>query len=136
VQAVIRFFKELYLAGFAVLFRLSRSKDIGFKVGYPILVYTLIQWFTLLGIYVDTVKYLNKKNILSDAVILTSYFVLYFLNVYILFIRKYGVKFAQEFGNFKKSKRILLTTIFTVLSVAGLIFSICSIFFTRHVEAY
>jgi hypothetical protein len=129
---MIQFFKELYLTGFAIFFRLSWQKDIAYKAGSAVAVITVVEWFFLEGLrgYADI--YLNKKVIFSKSVVLIAFIALYSVNGYFLFFRKHGIKFAHEFDSLKKSRRILLVVSFAVLSVAAIVFGICAVIAHRR----
>jgi len=95
---VIQFIKEIYLTGFAILFRHARVKEIGYKVGFSIVPITVIQWFALLGILGYVEIFLNRHFSFysSKSVVLIAYFAL-FLSMYIFY------SFASMVSNLHKS---------------------------------
>jgi hypothetical protein len=123
---MIRFAKELYLTGFAIIFRLSRQKDIAYKAGGAVAAITVIEWFIILGIYGYIETFLRKNTIYPKSAVLIAFFTLYMLNGYILFFRRHGIKFAQKFDGLEKSRRVILVVSVAVLSVAAIVFGICS----------
>ncbi|HEY1717157.1 MAG TPA: hypothetical protein VGH42_02540 [Verrucomicrobiae bacterium] len=129
---MIRFLKEIYFTSFAIFFKIPWPKDIDFKAGRAIAGITVIQWFVLLGVEWYIEMFLNKKIIFSGYVVIISFFALFFVNQYFLTIRGHGIKFAGEFDSLKKSKKIFLVVSFAVLSVAAIVFGICSAIAHRH----
>jgi hypothetical protein len=129
---MIRFFKEVYLTGFAIVFRLSRARDIAYKAGGAVGAITVVEWFVIEGLrgYIDI--FLNKKIIFSKPIVLIAFFVLFLVNGYVLFFRGHGIKFAHEFNSLEKSRRILLVVSCAVLSLAAIVFGICSAIAHRH----
>ena len=123
---MIRFLKEVYLTGFAIMYRIPRTKDIAYKAGGATVAITVVEWFVLEGLRGYIGIYLNKKIIISEPIVLIAYFALFLVNGYFLFFLKHGIKFAHEFDSLKKSRRILLVVSFAVLSVAAIVFGICA----------
>ena len=132
MQVMFRFFKEIYLTGFAIIFRLSRAKDIDFKVGAAIAVITLVEWFFFEGLrgYIDI--FLNRIVIVSKPVVIITFFALFFVNQYVLTIRGHGIKFAHGFDSLDKCRRIVLVVSFAALSAAAIAFGICGAIAHRH----
>jgi hypothetical protein len=125
---MFRLLKEIYLTGFTLLFRLSRSKKIGYKVGGACAVLTLVEWFNLLNIS-SWIDILSGKQVLppfSEPEVLLAFFALGFLNIYVLFVRGHGIAFEREFDKLGKSRRILLMVSCVVLLLATIAFSIYS----------
>jgi hypothetical protein len=131
---MVRFFKELYLTGFTILFRMSRARDITYKVGGAIGVITVIEWFILIGISGCVGMFLGKKTLpnLAKPTILISFFALFLANQYILFMRGHGMKFEREFDKLEKSRKILLKVSCAVLSLSAIVFFIWSGIAYRH----
>jgi hypothetical protein len=135
---MIRFAKELYLTGFAIIFRLSRVKDIAYKAGGAIVAVTLVESCILMGMswYIEIL--VGKKNLflLPKPAVLIAYFALFFVNGYFLFFRKHGIKFANEFDSLPKSRRVLLVASSAVIVIGAVVFSIFSaIAHRRFLEA-
>ncbi len=126
MRSAIQFIKEIYLTGFAILFRHARVKEIGYKVGFSIVPITVIQWFALLGIWAYVEMFLNKNYLFkfSKAVAIIAYFVLFFINVYFLFFRKHGIKFAYEFDCIGKTRKIFLIVSWVMAVIAVIAFVI------------
>jgi hypothetical protein len=123
---MIQFFKEVYLAGFAIFFKIPWPKDIAHRAGRAVAGLTVIEWFALLGIEGHIEIFLNKKTFFPEPVVLIAFFALYLVNGYFLFFCKHGIKFAHEFDKLEKPRRVLLVVSFAVLSVAAIVFGICS----------
>ena len=126
MQPMIRFLKDVYLAGFAIVFRLSRAKDIAYKAGSATGALTVIDWFIMIGIFGYIEMSLDKQFMFSKPLVIIAFFALFFLNGYVLFVRGHGVKFAREFDHMEKSRRIVLVVSCTVIAVAAVVFFICS----------
>jgi hypothetical protein len=129
MQSSIRFVKDIYLTGFAIIFRASKADKVGVKAGVAAGILTLIQWFFLVGLicFIATVQ--NEKVtpiIFSTPVVLPASFVLFFVNVHFSYIRGYGIKFAEEFDRIKRTRKTLLVTSFAVFSIAAVAFGLCS----------
>jgi hypothetical protein len=129
---MIRFLKEIYLTAFTIVFRLSRSRDVSYKAGGAVCVITLIEWFFLEGLrgYVDII--LHKNIIFSKFQVIIAFLLLFFLNGYFLFFCGYGINFNKEFDTLKKSRKSFLVVSFLILSVAAVVFGICSAIAHRH----
>jgi hypothetical protein len=123
---MIRFAKEIYLTGFVIIFRLSRVKDIAYKAGGAIGAITVVEWFALEGLRADIDTFLNRNTIFSKPVVYAAFFALFLMNGYVLFFRGHGIKFAREFESMRKARRIVLVVSCAVLSVAAIVFGICS----------
>jgi hypothetical protein len=128
MQPMIRFFKEVYLTGFAIIFNSSRARKVTYRAGGAIGALTLIEWLVFIGISGYIEMFLNKKLLFyfSKPVVVIAFFALFFANQYVLFIRGHGIKFAQEFASLKKSRRILLMVSCALLLLASMAFFICS----------
>jgi len=125
---MFRFLKEIYLTGFAIIFRISRAKDIAYRAGAAIIILTLIEWFNLVNISLCVEMLVGKKLLpqFSKPEVLIAGFALFLINQYILFTRGHGIKFEREFDHLKKSRKILLVTSCVVLLLATIAFSIYS----------
>jgi hypothetical protein len=120
---MIRFFKELYLTAFTILFRLPGRTPLA-KIGTSIAAITLVEGFILIDIssYIDIL--IGEKFLLSFSkpVIVIIFVALGFLNQYLLYIRGYGIKFEREFDKLNKYRRILLVTSCVVLLLVTIVF--------------
>jgi H+/Cl- antiporter ClcA len=129
---MIRFLKEVYLTGFAIIFKISREKDVGFRIGIAIGPVAFVESLFLIGISDCIQMFLNKRILFSNSQAAIAFFILFFVNMYFLWLRGYGVKFADKFDGLKKSRRILLVTSCAVILVATIIFLIYSAIAYRH----
>ena len=129
---MIRFLKEVYLTGFAVVFKLSRAKKIAYRAGGAVTIITLIESFNIINIlsWIDIFAGKQIAPGLSEPEILLAFFVLCFLNLYFLIICGFtfvqGLPFEHEFDLLKKSRKILLVTSCVVVLLATIAFSIYS----------
>jgi hypothetical protein len=123
---MIRFLKEIYLTGFTLLFRLSRSKDIGYKVGGVCAVLMLVEWFNLVNISTWINMTAGKQVVpnFSGPELWVGIIVLFWINVVVLYSCRYGINFEREFDKLEKSRKILLKTSCAVILLATIIFSI------------
>ncbi len=111
---------------------MGRVKDIAFRVGGAIALLTLVEVLFFIGAFYYTQIFLNKKILLSKPALTIYFFALFFLNVYILFVRGHGTKFEHEFDNLDKSRKKLLVTSCAVILVTIMIFFIYSAISYRH----
>ena len=135
---MIRFLKEIYLTGFALLFRHSRNKQIGYKVGASISIITLVELFNIMNI-ASCVEMFSGKRFLphfAEPEIILIVLVTGFLNAYVLFSCGYGIKFEREFDHLKKSRRVFLTVSCVVVLLVTIAFSIYSISAHRRFVIY
>jgi len=123
---MIKFLWEVYLTGFALYFRFSREKSVGYKAGYAIAILTFVEWLILIGIFFCVQTFLGKRLSLSKSMVIMTILALFFLNMYVLFIRGHGIKFAREFDMLKKSKRITLVVSCVMVAVAAIVLFIFS----------
>ncbi len=123
---MIRFLKEIYLTGFVLLIRLSRGKDIGYKVGAACAIITAVEGVNLTNIcsWVNIVSGKQAVPHLSGPEVWLVGIVLASINVYVLFTLRYGIKFESEFDNLKKSRKILLKVSCAALLLTTILFSI------------
>jgi hypothetical protein len=131
---MIRFFQEIYLTGFVVTFRVSRARNIVYKAGGAIAAITVIEWFILVGILGCIGMFLGTKVLIyvPKPLILIAYFALFFLNQYILFIRRYGIEYEREFDRLDKSRKTLLKASCAILALGAIVFFIWSGIAYRH----
>lgn len=134
LMSMIRFLKDVYLTGFTIVFRISRAKAIGYKVGGACAILTLVEWFNLVNISSWLDIFAGKELLprFSEPEVLLAGFVFFSINVYVLFTLRHGIKFEREFDYLAKSRKILLVTSCVVLLLATIVFSIYSISAHRH----
>jgi len=132
---MVRFFKQLYLTGFTVGFRLRMPERLGggwgpiIDAGKGILVVSLIAFINLTNI-ADWIEIHNGTRFSFDSdpwVTKAAVLALYLMNYYVLVTRGHGIKFEREFNHLEKSRKILLLVSFGVLLLATVAFSIYSI---------
>jgi hypothetical protein len=134
---MIRFFKELYLTGFALIFKSSHASG---RTAGAVTIVALIEWLILGGIsswidiFMGTRFLLSNTNSLASSklAILFLFFALYLANYHILVTRDHGIRFARGFDNLAKSRRILLVISFWGLILATITFFICSRLAYQH----
>ncbi len=131
---MIRFLKEIYLTGFTLVFRLSRGKDIACKVGGACAILILIEEFNLSNIMCWLDIFTGKQVLprFSGPEVWLAGFVLFSINVYVLFTLRYGINFEREFNKLEKTRKILLVVSCVVLLLATIVFSIYSTSAHRH----
>ena|SRR5579859_3112793 len=132
MQSLIRFFKEVYLTGYVVIFKMGRVKDLAFRAGGAIGIVTLIEWLFLIGISDCIEMFFKTKFILSKPAVYLTLFALFLINEYILFLRGHGTKFEREFDSLSKSRKSLLVTSCVVMLVVIVAFSFGSMIAYRH----
>lgn len=129
-----RFFREIYLTGFTIIFRLSRARNINYKAGGAVGAVTMIEWLIFVGIsgYIEMI--LDKKHLFlfSKPVVIVAFFALWLMNDYMLCVCGHGIKFAREFDSVGKSRRILLLVSCAVVLVAAIVFFIFSAIAHSH----
>ncbi|MGO8835893.1 MAG: hypothetical protein ACLQQ0_00565 [Limisphaerales bacterium] len=136
---MIRFFKDIYLTGFALLFKIPGGDTRGKTLG-SVSAVTLIEGLILAGIaswidiFTGTRYLLSSANSLASSklVILIFVFALFSANYRVLVTRGHGIKFEREFIHIKKSRKILLVAGCAVLVVATIAFFIYSRLAYRH----
>src|SRR2546421_8523160 len=84
MQSPIRFLKEIYFTGFAVIFNTSRAEKASYKAGYAIGFLCVFQWFALIGVYGYIEMHSNRRFILSALEAFIPVVILFFVNNYIL----------------------------------------------------
>ncbi|MGD0351701.1 MAG: hypothetical protein ABSB84_15505 [Verrucomicrobiota bacterium] len=129
---MIQFIKEVYLTGFAIIFRRARVKQIGYKAGSAIAILTLVEWLILVGISGYVEMFLGKRFLLSKPAVIIAFFALFLMNEYVLFVRGHGIKFAHEFDSLEKSRRIVLVVSCAVVVVVAIVFFIFSTIAHSH----
>jgi hypothetical protein len=127
-----RFVKELYLAGFAIIFRHARVKETGYKAGSAIGLLTVVEWLILIGASGYVQIFLGSKYLLPKSAVVIAFLVLFFLNGYVLFFRGHGVRFAHGWDSLEKSRRVALVVSCAAVAVAALVFFIFSAIAYRH----
>lgn len=104
----VRFIKELYLSIFVLAFRLGAGqwpKEFNADAHKGVVVVALVQQMLGLAI-VWSVPAIDVFS--SKLAVGAFYFILLFINYYVLIVRGSGVKFEKEFDHFPKWKRIAL----------------------------
>jgi hypothetical protein len=129
---MIRFIKEVYLTGFTIMFKISRAREIKYKAGSAIAVVALVESFALMGIQWHVEILLNRRFLLPKPAVAAAFVALALINIYILFVRGHGLKFAEEFKSLAKSRRVILATTFVIVSVATIVFGVWSAVAYRH----
>ena len=104
---LIQFVKEVYLAGYAVCFRLSRSRNVNYKAGGAIGFITLVGGLIIIGILFHVQILIRSKFIFSKPVVIVAITALFFINQYFLTVRRHGIKFEREFDNLEKGGELL-----------------------------
>jgi hypothetical protein len=132
MQMIIQFIKEIYLTGFAIIFRHARVKQVGYKAGSAITIIALIEGFIVIGILANLEIFFGGKVFLSKPQIVVIYFTLVLLNLYILLIRGHGIKFAHNFDNLKKTRKTSLIVSCFFIAVSATMFFIYSAISFRH----
>jgi hypothetical protein len=129
---MIKFLKQVYLTAFPVIFKLSRQKDVAYKIGGAIGAITFVESLFLIAVFGYIEIFLNKKILFSKPTLAIAFFILFFVNMYFLWLRGYGTKFVNEFDGLKTSRRIFLMTSCVVILVATIVFLIYSAIAYRH----
>jgi hypothetical protein len=126
---MIRFLKEIYLTAFVIINKCPtrRGNEYG-RIGGAIGVVTLIEWLNIMNISSWIDIFAGKQIVprLSESEVWLTGLVLFFINVYVLFILRHGIKFEREFDHLKKSRKIALVTSCVVLLLATIVFTIYS----------
>jgi hypothetical protein len=124
-----RFLKEIYLTAFAILFRFPSWGTNNARIGRAIAAITLIEWFNLLNISTCIEMFVGKQFFtgFSEPEVWVAGFVLFSINVYVLYIRDHGITFEREFDHLAKSRKILLVASCVVVVVATIIFYFYSV---------
>jgi hypothetical protein len=122
---MLRFFKELYFTVFTLGYkfnfaggwkRINSRFGVIMDQGKGVFLVSIIMFFVLFGIKQCVEIHLGKKLAFDDTLWeLLAVLAIYYVNLYILVTRGYGVKFEREFNNFTKSKKIILITTCSVL---------------------
>jgi hypothetical protein len=127
---MFRFFKELYLTGFTLGFRVSGSSWWpSMNAGKGVLGFAVIEWIMLVVIAVWIDIYLGTKFFfgVDRWTIRIVCVALYFANYYVLVARGHGIKFEREFPHLEKSRKNLLLVSCAVLLLATVAFLIFSV---------
>jgi hypothetical protein len=140
---MIRFLKELYLAGFALAFRFRLSGRRGrwnpslepiMDAGRGVFLISIILLVILtniegwIEIFIGTRFSFHSNRWATGAIALAFFFV----NYYILVIRAHGLKYEREFTHLEKSRKVLLQVSWTIVVLATIVFSIYSISAYQH----
>src|SRR5580704_5254956 len=98
---MIKFLKEVYLTGFAVIFKISRNKDVAFRIGIAICPLAFVESLFLIGIFGYIQMFLKKQILFSKPTIAIAFFMLFFVNMYFIWLRGYVTNFAHCFDGLK-----------------------------------
>jgi hypothetical protein len=74
---MIQFLKEVYLTGYVLCFRLSRSRNVNYKAGGAIGFITLVEWFIFLGILSYVQISIRSKFVFSKPVVIIAFIALF-----------------------------------------------------------
>ncbi len=130
---MVQFFKELYLAEFAFIFKAwsgsrwsgSWKPNPSLKAGVGVAGVSIFVCLIAIGIG-GWVEILIGKRFLSLNIsqweIWVATLAVYLVNYYILVIRGHGIGFEREFDNFKKSKQKLLRISCWIFELSSLMF--------------
>jgi len=129
---MVRFLKDIYLTGFAIIFRLSRAKKDSYRSGGAIGLITLVEWFVFIGIWGYIEMFLHRQILFSKRAVYGAFVALFFANMYFLMLRGFAVRFARDFDKLEKSRRIRLVVSCAVVVVVSVGFSIYSTITYRH----
>jgi hypothetical protein len=128
---IFRFFKEIYLTAFTVLFRLNAWGPRTAR-GASVALIALIESGVLLGIdlLVDDFSGITLLPTIPKWAFIVIYFAIAVLNFYVLVFRRHGVKFEREFSHFKTGKKIQLI----LASVAVMLAAIALFIYAANVH--
>lgn len=140
---MIRFFKELYLAEFAFIFktwsssrwRSSWKPSPSLKAGVGVAGVSI--FVSLLVIVIGGwIEILIGKQFLPHNIprwgIWIATLVVYLMNYYVLVIRGHGIRFERDFDNLEKSKRTFLRVSCRVFELSSLVFIFYSFYAYQH----
>lgn len=130
---MIRFFKELYLMVFTILYKIPGGTPSSKSVT-SVTAVTLIEWLLLAGISSWIDIFIGKRFLLSDynslifskLAALMLFLALGSVNQVVLVARGHGIRFEREFTHLEKSRKVLLVVSCAVLVVATIAFFIYS----------
>jgi hypothetical protein len=113
---MIRYITEIYLTGFAIFFRFRPNQKNSTRAGRAISAITFILWIALLALFclIEMLSGQRLLNQISKLTIVVAWFGFYLINMHILYVRGYGVRFEREFDKLDKSARDLLIWRFIV----------------------
>jgi hypothetical protein len=125
---MIRFINESYLTTFAVVFRIFPGRTRGYRAGAAIGAITLIEMLVVFGILMCADIHVGRRLLNSGNkwIFLSVVALLYFLNLYVLFLRGHGISFEREFDRLKKSKRVALVLCCVMAAAVAISFFVCS----------
>lgn len=132
---MIRFLKEVYCTGFIIGHRLRFPQRLGGGWGPDmdnargVLFVSLIQGLILLNLECLIQVRFGTMIIpsISKWMILCVYAVLFCTNYYVLVIRRYGVKYVQQYSNLNKYRKVILLGSWAILLLVILVFSIYTV---------
>ena len=125
---MLRFLKEVYFTAFTLGYKFSLAggwKRINSRFGVimdqgkGVFLVSIIIFFSLFGIKQCVEIHLGKRLSFDETLWeLLAVLAIYYVNLYILVTRGYGVRFEREFNNLTKSRKIILITACSVLMLA------------------
>ena len=135
-MSIVRQSKELYLALFVVLFRISRWRATA-KVSSAIVGLSVVD-STIALIFFSWVEIVagRRLGLLNFWFIGIALFPIYFINHYVLIVRGHGMAFERKFNDFAKNRRVALRLIASglfVITYAALFFTIAVYQQTFHI---
>lgn len=136
---MVQFFKELYLAEFAFIFKAWSSSrwssswkpNPSLKAGVGVAGVSIFMWLIANGIEGWVEIFMGKQFLplhISRWEIWVATLAIYLVNYYILVIRGHGIRFEREFDNFKKSKQKFLRISCWIFELSSLAFVFYSFF--------
>ena len=124
------FFKELYLTGFTLLFRIGGSSwtprinawrgVTGIAIIEAVILIGIEWWIEML---IGT-RFSFDSDRLAIGIASVA---LFFANDYVLVARGHGIKYEREFNNLKKFRKVLLVASCVVIMLAVIAFFIVSV---------
>jgi hypothetical protein len=134
---ILRFFKEIYLTAFTVLFRLNAWGPQTAR-GASVALIALIESGVLLGIdlLVDDFSGRTLLPTIPKWAFVVIYLVIAVLNFHLLVFRRHGVEFEREFSHFKTGKKIQLVLASMAVMLAAIAFFIYAANIHRNVIAH
>lgn len=123
---MIRFFKELYLTGFVIFYRIPSKKNIDYRLGAALGVVAFVQSFILMGVACGIEIFIGGKlPELSRQEFLIIPLMIFFVNMYFISYRRYGIEFDKKFDKLDKSRKRLLIIGSIVFILVAIAFGVC-----------
>jgi hypothetical protein len=127
---MFRFFKELYLAGFTLGFRVSGSSwSPAMNASKGVGGVSVIEIVILMGIAAWIEIHLGSKVFFTAGkwAVRIACLAIYLINYYVLVTRGHGITFGSEFNHLKKSRKNLLLASCGIMVLATIAFMIFSV---------